>query len=323
MDMKTIVSIVLVLLFRLGVDGDGLSYDFYEKSCPQVEDIVKAGLQNTFLKDPAAPAALLRLMFHDCQVQGCDASILVDPSEENLQMEMHSSKNFGIIKRELISVVKSMVEAQCPQQVSCADILILAAREAVAMTGGPWIEVPLGRRDSSATPSYELADAMLPSPTTGVDEMLEIFSEKGMTLEESVAILGAHTLGISHCSSLLNRLYNPIGDKTGVMEPSFAAFLRLNCPAGSLTSNLSFVLNDPTAFVFDNQYYINALGGKGVLKIDAEMVLDPGTARVMQRFSGDQDGFFQAFSSAFVKLSISGVLTGNQGAIRKKCNAIN
>lgn len=105
-------------------------------------------------------------------------------------MEMHSSKNFGIIKRELISIVKSMVEAQCPQQVSCADILILAAREAVAMTGGPWIEVPLGRRDSSTTPSYELADAMLPSPTTGVDEMLEIFSKKGMTLEESVAILG-------------------------------------------------------------------------------------------------------------------------------------
>ncbi|XVF38873.1 hypothetical protein REPUB_Repub20aG0139700 [Reevesia pubescens] len=323
MVIKTIVAVFFLFHFRFGVEGFGLSYHYYEKSCPQVEDIVKNGLQALFLTDPTSPAALLRLMFHDCQVQGCDASILVDQGEGSVPTEMASAKNFGIRKRELISTVKSMVEAQCPQQVSCADILILAAREAVALTGGPRIKVPLGRMDSSHTPSYELADALLPPATAGVADMLNIFTKKGMTLAESVAILGAHTLGITHCSNIQNRLYSPNNGELRVMEPRFAAFLRLTCNQGSLTSNLSFVLNDPTSLAFDNEYFVNAMGGRGVLKIDAEMVLDPKTAHVMQHFSMNEDDFFQAFSSAFVKLSCSGVLTGKQGVIRKNCNAIN
>ena len=85
-----------------------------------------------------------------------------------------------------------MVEAACPNQVSCADILILAAREAVATSGGPHIRVPLGRRDSSLTPSYQLANSLLPPSTIGVEEMLQIFTNKGMSVEESVAIMGTY-----------------------------------------------------------------------------------------------------------------------------------
>ncbi|XVF66101.1 hypothetical protein PTKIN_Ptkin10aG0007300 [Pterospermum kingtungense] len=317
--IRTIVVVLIFFLFhhRFGVKGcSSLSYNFYEKSCPQVEDIVKNGLQAIFVADPTSPAALLRLMFHDCQVQGCDASILVDPGEGSVATEMASNKNFGIRKRELISIVKSMVEAQCPQQVSCADLLILAAREAVDFTGGPRIKVPLRRRDSPKTPSYRLADALLPPVTAGVADMLNVFAKKGMTRTESVAILGAHTLGVTHCSNIQNRLYSHNnGDQHRAMEPGFAAFLRLTCPQGPLTSNLSFVPNDSTSFAFDNQYYVNAIARRGVLKIDAEMVLDPKTAHIMQHFSINQDDFFQAFSSAFVKLSCSGVLTGKQAVI--------
>ncbi|KAG4126823.1 hypothetical protein ERO13_D10G179300v2 [Gossypium hirsutum] len=320
---RTIVVVFFMFqCFSFNVKGFGLSYNFYEKSCPQVEDIVRKGLQPIFLTDPTSAPALLRLMFHDCQVQGCDASILVDPGNGNEATEMASSKNLGIRKREIVSMVKSMVEAQCPQQVSCADILILAAREAVAVTGGPRIKVPLGRRDSSHAPSHRLPDALLPPATAGVSEMLNIFTNKGMNLEESVAVLGAHTLGITHCSNLQNRLYSRNNDELRGMEPGFAAFLRLTCQKGPLTSNLSFVLNDPTPFSFDNEYYVNAMRGRGVLKIDAEMVSNPKTAHVMKHFSMNEADFFRAFYSAFVKLSRYGVLTGKQGVIRKNCNQL-
>ncbi|KAK9288692.1 hypothetical protein L1049_017155 [Liquidambar formosana] len=323
MDLAPIAVLIFLSTLEFGVEGGGLSYGFYDKSCPQVEDIVRTGLQIISLTDPTSPAALLRLMFHDCQVQGCDASILVDAAgKKNLPLEMTSTKNFGIRKRETISYIKSMVEAVCPEQVSCTDILILAAREAVAMSGGPWINVPLGRRDSSSTPSYKLADASLPSANIGVDGMLRIFAKKGMTVKESVAIMGAHTVGITHCFNLLNRLYRREGGEARGIEPGFELFLKLSCPQESLTTNSSFVLNDSTTLAFDNNYYINAMEGHGVLRIDAEMSSDPRTAQILAHFAVDQDDFFRTFSSAFVKLSSSGVLTGNQGVIRRRCNAI-
>ncbi|KAG8480841.1 hypothetical protein CXB51_025307 [Gossypium anomalum] len=142
---RTIVVVFFMFqCFSFNVKGFGLSYNFYEKSCPQVEDIVRNGLQPIFLTDPTSAPALLRLMFHDCQVQGCDASILVDPGNGNEATEMAST------------------------------------REAVAVTGGPRIKVPLGRRDSSHAPSHRLPDALLPPATAGVSEMLNIFTNKGM-----------------------------------------------------------------------------------------------------------------------------------------------
>jgi len=103
---------------------------------------------------------------------------------------MASGKNFGIQKREWIGLIKSKVETVCPRQVSCANILILAAREAVSMAGGPRINVPLVWRDSASPPNPELANVVLPPADLGVDGMLRVYVEKGMSLEESVAIMG-------------------------------------------------------------------------------------------------------------------------------------
>ena len=102
-----------------------------------------------------------------------------------------------------------------------------------------------------------------------------IVQEKFCTYENDFEIWRCTYLGVTHCVSILNHLYKPEGDKAQEMEPRFEAFLRLNCPKWSLTSNLTFVLNDPTTFIFDNLYYMNAMGGRGVLRIDVEMVLDP------------------------------------------------
>lgn len=65
----SVVVLIIFHILRLGADGGGLSYNFYQQSCPQVEDTVRGALRHVFMTDPSSSPALLRLMFHDCQVQ--------------------------------------------------------------------------------------------------------------------------------------------------------------------------------------------------------------------------------------------------------------
>lgn len=90
--------------------------------------------------------------------QGCDASILLDQNQGlNNDSEMASSRNFGIRNQETIQYIKNIIEAECPgQAVSCADIIVLAAKESVALSG-PEIQIPFGRKDST-TSSHQQAD---------------------------------------------------------------------------------------------------------------------------------------------------------------------
>lgn len=103
--------------------------------------------------------------------------------------EMVSQRNFGIRKLEIISHIKSVLEKKCPGKVSCADIIALAAKESVSVSGGPEIRIPLGRKDA-LTGSSQQADTKLPEAGIAVDELLRIFASYGMNIEESVSIIG-------------------------------------------------------------------------------------------------------------------------------------
>ncbi|XP_058728041.1 peroxidase 29 [Vicia villosa] len=316
--LTTMVSIAMPLSFV--VEGNQLSYNYYKNSCPNLESLIEKELMSLFLIDITAPSAFLRLMFHDCQVQGCDASILLDTNYATHGSEMKSSRNFGIRHRETIDDIKSKLEQECPGQVSCADILILAAKVSVSLSGGPYIQVPLGRKDST-TSSPKEADAKIPSPTITVDEFISIFKSTGMSIQESVSILGAHTLGVGHCLNIVGSLYNQeIGDN---MDLKFKTLLTLACPTEIPLTNLTVVPNDMTPIIFDNQYYRDILMGKALFGIDSSISRDPRTAPFVMRFAEDQRYFFEAFSSAFVKLSSPNVLTNIQGEVRRKCNQVN
>lgn len=65
--------------------------------------------------------------------QGCDGSILLDDTytlrgEKKASTNIHSLKGFSIIDR-----IKNKLEYECPGIVSCADILTIAARDAVIL----------------------------------------------------------------------------------------------------------------------------------------------------------------------------------------------
>ncbi|KAJ7534628.1 hypothetical protein O6H91_13G103500 [Diphasiastrum complanatum] len=301
----------------VGLGVGSLRVGYYDLSCPSAEAIVRAAFTGNILSDPTAPAALLRLVFHDCQVGGCDASILLDSGGSDTS-ELLSEKNFGIRRLDFIDQIKATVEFACPGVVSCSDIIVLAAREAIAISGGPRIIVQTGRRDSLFA-SNLVADVSLPRASVNIDTFLDIFQTKGMTVPESVAILGAHTIGIGHCVNVVDRLY-PSTDVT--LGTFFSGQLKFQCPTNlpQGMNNNTVINNDLTNLIFDNQYFRDVMSGRGLFFIDAQLGLDPRTSPSVAAFAANQQLFFDIFGIAFKKLTASNVLTGNYGQIRQNCH---
>ncbi|AES79783.1 peroxidase family protein [Medicago truncatula] len=96
---------------------------------------------------------------------GCDASVLLDDTSSFIG-EKTAGPNANSLRRfDVIDKIKSEIEKLCPNTVSCADILVVAARDSVIALGGPSWTVQLGRRDST-TASFSLANLDLPGSHT-------------------------------------------------------------------------------------------------------------------------------------------------------------
>ncbi|KAG8367393.1 hypothetical protein BUALT_Bualt16G0067300 [Buddleja alternifolia] len=92
----------------------------------------------------------------------------------------------GLRGFEVIDDAKSQLEALCPAVVSCADILALAARDAVDLSGGPSWGVPSGRRDGRISVSSEATS--LPSPLDSVGIQKQKFTVKGLDEHDLVTL---------------------------------------------------------------------------------------------------------------------------------------
>lgn len=295
---------------------DGLSWTFYSESCPNLESIVKSSLEQVTEQDIAQSPGLLRLLFHDCFVQGCDASILLngtssDPSEQEA-IPNHTLRPEAF---KIINEIKEAVEANCSGVVSCADILALVASYAVFMAGGPEFLVPLGRRDSLTFANQTVTVDSLPSPASNVTVLMTLFNENGFdNYKDLVALSGAHTFGISHCESFVGRLY-PTQDPT--LNATFAKELEDTCPT-SATVNIS-PLDIRTPALFDKMYYTDLQNGEGLLTSDQDLYSDSRTRHIVNNFAGNQSSFLHQFAVSMLKMVQLDVLTGSQGEIRKNC----
>ncbi|GJN06228.1 hypothetical protein PR202_ga23934 [Eleusine coracana subsp. coracana] len=169
--------------------GNSLSPDYYKFTCPQADEIVVSILKKAIAKEQRIAASLLRLLFHDCFVQGCDASVLLDDTEEVVSEKNAIPNKNSIRGFEVIDEIKTALEEACPHTVSCADTIALAARASTVLSGGPYWELPLGRRDSK-TANMKLANKNLPPPNATLHRLIKFFQRQGLDKVDLVALSG-------------------------------------------------------------------------------------------------------------------------------------
>ncbi|EFJ35532.1 hypothetical protein SELMODRAFT_266691 [Selaginella moellendorffii] len=305
------------------VASSQLSVGFYEKQCPQVEAVVQSFVQDAITRKPGVGAGLLRLQFHDCFVQGCDASVLIDSTKNN-SAEKDAPPNISLRGFEVIDAAKAALETQCPGVVSCADIVAYAARDSVFKLGGPFWEVPVGRRDGTISRMKE-ANASLPAPFFNVAQLTQNFAAQGLSQDDMIVLSGAHTIGIAHCFTFSPRLYNFSANASTdpTLDPNFATALKKQCPPGKAAAFNSVVLDSHTPIHFDNSYYVNLALQKGVLGSDQVLFSDAATSKAIKTSSVDEESWRAKFAAAMIKMGSVKVKTGQQGEIRKSCRAVN
>ncbi|KVH97500.1 hypothetical protein Ccrd_000397 [Cynara cardunculus var. scolymus] len=254
---------------------------FYNTTCPNALKTIRTTIRTAVSRERRMAALLIRLHFHDCFVQGCDASILLNDTTPN---ERGTLSNSGVGGYEVIDAAKAAVERICPGVVSCADILAVAARDASVAVGGPSWKLRLGRRDSTTTNPTE-ADRDLPRGDQDLDSLIRNFANKG-------------------------RIYS----NTTNLDPGFGSTRRRNCPPAAPEGNTNLApLDLVTPNSFDNNYFRNLLRRRGLLISDQVLFNGGSSDNIVLEYVNNPSRFRSDFAAAMIKMGNIELLTGNNG----------
>ncbi|XP_015881084.2 peroxidase 3 [Ziziphus jujuba] len=325
--MRGIFCFGFVILCLLAISGSAraqLQLGFYYKSCPKAEKIVQDFVNEHIHNAPSLAAALIRMHFHDCFVRGCDGSVLLN-STSGEQPEKFGPPNLTLRGFDFIERIKSLLEAECAGIVSCADTIALAARDAIVATGGPFWRVPTGRRDGVISRISETS--AIPAPTSNFSTLQTLFANQGLDLKDLVLLSGAHTIGVSHCSSFSNRLYNftGVGDQDPSLDSEYAANLKAK-KCKSPNDNTTIVEMDPGSHrTFDLSYFTLLLKRRGLFQSDAALTTNSFTQSFIEQLVQGSvvPDFFVEFAKSMEKMGRINVKTGSEGEIRKVCALVN
>ncbi|GJN13969.1 hypothetical protein PR202_gb00734 [Eleusine coracana subsp. coracana] len=315
---SSIIAVIFLLSLAGTSSAQSLSTSFYSNSCPGVYDAVKSVMESAIAKEKRMGASILRLFFHDCFVQGCDASLLLDDTP-SFRGEKTAAPNNGSARGfEVIDAIKTAVEKVCPGVVSCADILAIAARDGVVILGGPNWDVKVGRRDST-TASFNGANNNIPPPTSSLANLNSYFAAQGLSQKDMVALSGAHTIGLARCTNYRAHIYNDTN-----IDAAFAKKRQSGCPktSGSGDNNLA-PLDLQTPTVFENNYYKDLVSKKGLLHSDQELFNGGATDAQVESYVSSQSAFFAEFVAGMIKMGDISPLTGSHGQVRKNCRRVN
>ncbi|KAI3441018.1 Peroxidase [Psidium guajava] len=303
-----------------------LRQNYYAKVCPNVEGIVRNAVRQKFQQTFVTVPGTLRLFFHDCFVQGCDASVIV-ASTGSKKAEKDHPDNLSLAGDGFDTVIKAKAAVDavpsCRNKVSCADILAMATRDVIALSGGPSYAVELGRLDGLSSTAASV-NGRLPHPTDNLNQLNALFAANGLSQTDMIALSAAHTVGFSHCGKFANRIYNfsrpnPV-DPT--LNRNYASQLQGMCPR-NVDPRIAINMDPNTPRTFDNMYFKNLQNGMGLFTSDQVLFTDPRSRPTVNTWAANSPAFQKAFVSAMTKLGRVGVKTGRNGNIRRDCAAFN
>ncbi|CAN1319063.1 Peroxidase 57 [Linum perenne] len=274
-----------------------------------------------FAGDPSVPAGLLRLHFHDCFIRGCDGSVLID-SKGGKRAEKEAPPNLTLRGFEVIDDIKAKLEKQCPGIVSCADVLALATRDGVALSGGSAYGLPTGRRDGTVS---DVKDVRIPGPSVSISDALTALAPLNLGLDDLTTLLGAHSIGFCHCAFFTGRLYNfrGSGRPDPNMDRALLSTLRTKCPRPGTDPKVFMSPTSESPFRLDSSFYGRVMNQETVLHLDQQLAFTDVTRKTAALYAGRPNVFRKRFAKAMIKLGNVGVLSGMAGEIRRDCRRVN
>ncbi|GFQ04246.1 peroxidase 52 [Phtheirospermum japonicum] len=306
---KVVITLAMVFVSSSSAQ---LDHNFYLTTCPNIFGIVENAVKKEIDNEKRMGASLLRLHFHDCFVNGCDASILLDGNEKDARPNKNSARGFEAVDR-----IKTAVEIECHGVVSCADILAIAAMKSVAILGGYGWNTKLGRRDSKTASKAAAESGAIPSPTSNLSQLIDLFSKNNLTKQDLVVLSGGHTIGNTRCTVFRNRIYNESD-----INKSFAENAKQGCPVSSGDDNLE-PLDLSTPEHFDTNYFQLLMEKQTLLHSDQQLFSGGSTDSIVKKYSNDPETFYKDFGNSMIKMGDIKPLTGTKGQIRKTCRRAN
>ncbi|KAE8711878.1 protein CURVATURE THYLAKOID 1D [Hibiscus syriacus] len=299
-------SLLLLLIFVVsrasvvGSHGSKLSPKYYKSTCPEALSIVGARVEATVKQEPRIGASLLRLHFHDCFVNGCDGSILLDDNSTftGEKPQLRTRTRLGDLM--WLTTLKLNSRKLAPESFPAPIFWPLLLGEGTRTTA-----------------SKNAARRLIPAPNFNISALVFGFRAQGLSLKDLVALSGAHTIGLARCTSFRARIYDDSN-----INPLFAKSLQHRCrKTGKDNVHRSLDLWTPTSF--DNFYFQNLLKNKGLLHSDQELVNGASTNSLVKNYAADSSRFFKQFSKSMIKMGNIKPLTGNSGEIRIDCRKAN
>lgn len=211
---------------------------------------------------------MLRLVFHDA---GSYSDAAGDGGvNASIQYELDRPDNFGLKRGwNVIDAAASKLRGTAAEgAVSKADLVALAGAYAVRITGGPAIQVPVGRRDAAGPDP----DGRMPAQDATAEQQIANFAGKGLSAQELVVLSGSHTLG--------SKGY---GDPVTFDNTYFRTLLA--APWTDKSNEMAQHMGIPTDHVLAD---------------------NPELRPHIQRYADSQEAFFTDFAAAYAKMAVLG-----------------